>query len=154
MRHDVRERSQFGLAEFIEELAQAATLEARARGLSFHLRGVSVSARIDADRPVLAAVVTNLLQNAFKFTRPGSNVTLRGSATADRVLIDVEDECGGLSDGTIDELFRPFEQRSADRSGLGLGWRCAVGALKSMTVAFRHAACPVTDASLPSIFRA
>ena len=39
LRHDVRERSQFGLAEFIEELAHAATLEAGARGLSFHLRG-------------------------------------------------------------------------------------------------------------------
>ena len=121
LRHDVRQRSQFGLAEFIEELAHAATLEAGARGLSFHLRGGDVSARIDADRPVLAAVVTNLLQNAFKFTRPGSNVTLRGSATADRVLIDVEDECGGLPDGMIEDLFRPFEQRSADRSGLGLG---------------------------------
>ena len=70
---------------------------------------------------VLTAVVTNLLQNAFKFTRPGSSVTLRGSAAAQRVLIAVEDECGGLPEGTIDDLFRPFEQRSADRSGLGLG---------------------------------
>ena len=78
-------------------------------------------AHIDGDRPVLAAVVMNLLQNAFKFTRPGSNVTLRASATADRVLIDVEDECGGLPTVTTDDLFRPFEQRSADRTGLGLG---------------------------------
>src|SRR5688572_5010409 len=38
LRHDVRKRSQFGLAEFIEELAPAATLEAGTRGLSFHLR--------------------------------------------------------------------------------------------------------------------
>ena len=121
LRHDVRERSQFGLGEFIEELAPAATLEAGARGLSLRVLGGDVAARIDADRPVLTAVVTNLLQNAFKFTRPGSNVTLRGSATADRVLIDVADECGGLPDGTIDDLFRPFEQRSADRTGLGLG---------------------------------
>jgi signal transduction histidine kinase len=59
--------------------------------------GVSV----DAHRPILAAVVTNLLQNAFKFTRPGTTVTLRGSATGDRVLIEVEDECGGLPDGDV-----------------------------------------------------
>ena len=32
-----------------------------------------------------------------------------------------QDECGGLPDGPIDDLFRPFEQRSADRTGLGLG---------------------------------
>jgi signal transduction histidine kinase len=121
LRHNVRERSQFGLGEFIEELAPAAALEAGARGLFFHVLGGGVAARIDADRLVLTAVVTNLLQNAFKFTRPGSNVILRGSATADRVLIEVEDECDGLPVGTIGDLFRPFEQRSADRTGLGLG---------------------------------
>ena len=121
LRHSVRDRSRFELDEFIAELAPAAVLEAGARGLTFHVAGGAPDARVDADRPVLTAVVTNLLQNAFKFTRPGSSVTLRGSATADRVLIAVEDECGGLPDGTIDDLFRPFEQRSADRTGLGLG---------------------------------
>ncbi len=85
------------------------------------MEGWDAGARVDADRPVLAAVVTNLLQNAFKFTRPGTTVTLRGGATSDRVLIEVEDECGGLPDGKVDDLFWPFEQRSADRTGLGLG---------------------------------
>ena len=33
----------------------------------------------------------------------------------------MQDECGGLAAGDADELFRPFEQRSADRTGLGLG---------------------------------
>jgi signal transduction histidine kinase len=121
LRHSVRDPTRFELDEFIAELAPAAALEAGARGLTFHMAGAAPDARVDADRPVLTAVVTNLLQNAFKFTRPGSSVTLRGSATAERVLIAVEDECGGLPDGTIDDLFRPFEQRSADRSGLGLG---------------------------------
>ena len=76
---------------------------------------------IDADRQILAAVMTNVLQNAFKFTHPGTAVTLRVGATAERVLIEVEDRCGGLSGGDPDELFRPFEQRNANRSGLGLG---------------------------------
>lgn len=121
LRNNVRERSQFELADFIAELASAANIEATARGLSFNVEGVDTNARVNADRPVLAAVVTNLLQNAFKFTRPRSNVTLRGTATTERVLIDVGDECGGLPDGTIDDLFRPFEQRGPDRTGLGLG---------------------------------
>jgi signal transduction histidine kinase len=38
------------------------------------------------------------------------------------VLIEVQDECGGLPSGrNVDELFRSFEQRSADRTGVGLG---------------------------------
>ena len=44
---------------------------------------------IEADRQVLAAVVGNLLQNAFKFTRPRTTVTLRVGASAKRVLIEI-----------------------------------------------------------------
>ncbi len=46
---------------------------------------------------------------------------LKTSPTTDRVLIEVEDECGGLPPGKADELFRRFEQRSRNRMGLGLG---------------------------------
>jgi len=69
----------------------------------------------------LAAVVTNLLQNAFKFTKPGTIVTLRVGASEERVAIEVEDECGGLPGGNADDLFHPFEQRGANRTGVGLG---------------------------------
>ena len=37
------------------------------------------------------------------------------------MLIEIQDECGGLPGEQVNELFRPFEQRSADRTGLGLG---------------------------------
>lgn len=43
---------------------------------------------------MLAAVVGYLLQNAFKFTQSHTTVTLRAGASADRVLIEVQDECG------------------------------------------------------------
>ena len=42
-----------------------------------------------------------------------TTVTLRVGASAERVLIEVQDECGGLPSGDANELFRPFEQRSA-----------------------------------------
>jgi hypothetical protein len=57
----------------------------------------------------------------LKFSRPEGLVTLRTSADADRVRIDIEDECGGLPPGDPRDLFLPFEQRGRDRSGLGLG---------------------------------
>ena len=37
------------------------------------------------------------------------------------MLIEIEDECGGLPGANPDDLFRPFEQRSRDCTGLGLG---------------------------------
>ena len=117
----VENREPFLVSGFIEELASAATLNANARGINLTVLPVEDGVAIEADRQVLGAVVGNLLQNAFKFTRPGTTVTLQVAASVDRVLIEVEDECGGLPDGSVHEIFRPFEQRSVDRSGLGLG---------------------------------
>ena len=76
---------------------------------------------VEADQQVLTAVVMNLLQNAFKFTRPGTTVVLSVDASPERVLIEIQDECGGLPSGNVSELFRPFQQRGADRTGIGLG---------------------------------
>jgi signal transduction histidine kinase len=117
----IQNREQFRVAEFIEEIASASTFEANARGVGLIVMPVEDALAIASDRQVLAAVVGNLLQNAFKFTRPGTTVTLRVGGSAERVLIEVQDECGGLPSGDVNELFRPFEQRSADRTGMGLG---------------------------------
>jgi signal transduction histidine kinase len=65
--------------------------------------------------------VGNLLQNAFKFTRSRTEVTLNAYAVADRILIDVEDGCGGLPPGDTERMFKPFIQNAADKTGLGLG---------------------------------
>ena len=119
--HGVQNRESFAVSEFIAELAPAASLEALGRRATLSVLAVENDVMIEADRQILAAVVTNLLQNAFKFTRPQTTVTLRVGASAERVLIEVEDECGGLPGANADALFRPFEQRGADRSGLGLG---------------------------------
>ena len=117
----IENRAQFLVSGLIDELAPAAALEADARGISLTVAPVEDGVAIEADRQVLSAVVTNLLQNAFKFTRPRTAVTLRVGASAERVLIEIEDECGGLPPGKVDELFSPYQQRSSDRTGLGLG---------------------------------
>ena len=55
------------------------------------------------------------------FVTRASAGELNNQPLIDRILIEVEDECGGLPDRRAEELFRPFEQRSSDRTGLGLG---------------------------------
>lgn len=118
---DAQHPERFPVAPFIQELALIATMEGNARGVALRVPPVDDGVVIDADRQVLAAVVMNLLQNAFKFTRPGTTVVLRIGASAERVLIEIQDACGGLPAGNINELFRPFEQRGVDRTGMGLG---------------------------------
>jgi signal transduction histidine kinase len=118
--------------EIIEEVEIGASMVAQTRGLHFAVKSVDHNVIVEADRQILAAAVANLLQNGFKFTRPGTTVTLRVSTTASRVLIDVEDECGGLPPEKAEKLLRPFVQQGHDRSGLGLGLSIALKAVKSM----------------------
>jgi signal transduction histidine kinase len=117
---NIQHRQRFLVGGFIEDLTQSARLESDARGIAFEVLPIDEDVAIEGDRQILGAVVINLLQNSFKFTRPHTKVALRIRASSDRVLIEVEDECGGLP-GSVDDLFRSFEQRGADRTGIGLG---------------------------------
>ena len=42
-------------------------------------------------------------------------------AAGDRILIEVEDECGGLPSGDVERIFLPYTQSGANKTGLGLG---------------------------------
>lgn len=98
-----------------------------------HLIVAPVDAQIAvcADRQLLTSAVSNLLQNAFKFSRAHASVALVTRVVADRVLIEVSDECGGLPSGKADEMFRPFVRRSVNTSGLGLGLSIARNAVRA-----------------------
>jgi hypothetical protein len=109
------------VSEFIQEIAPASLLEARAAGVTLTILPIEEGVTIQADRRILTSVLTNLIQNALKFTKPHTTITLRIITQPDRVFIEVEDECGGLLVVDPNELFVPFEQRNGDRTGLGLG---------------------------------
>jgi|HubBroStandDraft_6_1064221.scaffolds.fasta_scaffold45270_3 signal transduction histidine kinase len=117
----IKKNERIRVQDFIEEVEVIAAFEANTKGLRLTVACGDDGAEVEIDRHILASAVGNLLQNAFKFTHEDGNVTLRTCATADRVLIDIEDECGGLPPGSIEGLFKPYEQRGTDRTGLGLG---------------------------------
>ena len=108
-------------ADFIAEVEVSMALEAQARECGFTVSVVDPQLAVDVDRDLLLSAVGNLLQNAFKFTAHGTEVSLNIYAAADRIRIDVEDNCGGLPPGDPETMFLPFTQRGTDRSGLGLG---------------------------------
>jgi signal transduction histidine kinase len=109
------------LADFMDQIGVSAALEANARGCKFTVSSVDDRLAVDVDRDMLLSAVGNLLQNAFKFTAHGSEVSVNAYAVGDRILIDVEDHCGGLPPGSAERMFLAFKQGDKDRSGLGLG---------------------------------
>jgi signal transduction histidine kinase len=114
-------QERFTVSGFVEEFAAAATFEANTKGIGLTVVPVEDGLMIEADRGVLGAVVGNLLQNAVNFTGPQTTVTLRVGASAERVLIEVADECPGLGDANL--TVRSFEELPAHGSaGLGLAF--------------------------------
>jgi signal transduction histidine kinase len=118
--------------EILEEVEIGASMAARARGLKLDVRFIDPDVTVAADRQIVAGAVANLVQNALKFTKAGTTVKLGARAIEGRVLIEVEDECGGLPPGDAEGLLRPFTQRGHDRTGLGLGLAICVKAVKTM----------------------
>jgi signal transduction histidine kinase len=111
----------FSLASFIADARSVALLGAAERGCALVVPEVDPTLYITGNRDHLLAALVNLLQNAFKFTQPHTEVVLHAYGTLHRVFIDVKDHCGGLPQGIPERMFRPFTQGGADRSGLGLG---------------------------------
>jgi signal transduction histidine kinase len=107
--------------ELIDELRIWAAMEAKAKGIELTITPIDEALAVDADRQMISSAVANLLQNALKFTRPDGHIRLTAQTAADRILVEIEDECGGLPEGRNEELFHSFQQRGSDRSGLGLG---------------------------------
>ncbi len=85
---------------------------------------------VNGDAPRLQQVLTNLIGNAFKFTKEGRiSVEAYPLATSDsnqvRVLFSVTDTGIGIADEKIKQLFQPFSQVNTgyrrDYQGAGLG---------------------------------
>lgn len=80
---------------------------------------------VTADRTRMAQIVSNLLQNSAKFTRPGGRTSVTVGVEQGEATVRVADDGVGMTPETLARLFQPFMQadQTLDRSkgGLGLG---------------------------------
>lgn len=93
-----------------------------------HVLRVNVERRgllIEADPERMTQVIANLLNNAAKYSEPGSRITIDAERVGDRVRLRVKDEGAGISPEMLGKIFDVFVQQrqTIDRSrgGLGLG---------------------------------
>jgi signal transduction histidine kinase len=114
-------RDRVSLAELFEETEVIASLHADGHGVQLRSECDESDAFIDVDRQLITSAVSNVLQNAFKFTPPEGTVSFSARSTEDRVLIEIGDECGGLTPGAAEAMFHPFSPVKTAGSGLGLG---------------------------------
>lgn len=117
----IERREPVRIKTFLDEIAVVANLHAEYRQVRFRVDPFHDEVTVKADAQLLMSATMNLLNNAFKFTRPHGHVTLRAYERDEHLLIEVEDECGGISDAKGDPFAAFGDRRGPDRSGLGLG---------------------------------
>ena len=98
-------------------------IEAKRHALTMELSGEPV--RVLGDRTRLVQVLSNILNNAAKYTPAGGQLTLRVTSQGDRVTVTVSDNGIGIEPDVLPYIFDLFTQaeRTPDRSqgGLGIG---------------------------------
>ena len=90
---------------------------------------------IDVDFVLAEHVLVNLLDNAAKYSLPGSEIRVAARDANDHVIIDVQDEGPGIAAEDRDRIFqRFFRARAADHrpAGTGLGLAICKGFVEAM----------------------
>jgi signal transduction histidine kinase len=107
-------------------LAAAATVQGTAFSTGIGLEIEPVIATVWGDEHRLIQVLTNLLGNALRFSRPGGSVRVRGDQDLEFVRVSVSDDGVGIPPDSLDRVFDRFWQvdgssrRQHGGSGLGL----------------------------------
>lgn len=120
--------SPFNLIELLNELKDNYAIKAETKGLEFHFNfDESLPKIVEGDATRLRQMLSNLLDNAIKFTKQGS-ITLNASLNQVRaqkasIHFEVIDTGIGIKEENFEVIFESFKQLhpSSDYSGSGLG---------------------------------
>ena len=87
---------------------------------------------VGADRDRLSQTLSNLIDNALKFTSAGGRVSLRAASEAGAVRISVEDTGVGMPQESLPHIFDRFWQANrSSRAGAGLGLAICKGIVEA-----------------------
>lgn len=117
-------RDRFTADELLRSVLKRFSAQAQRAGLLLGL-GSACDTRIDGDRFALERMISNIAENAIRFTPRGGRVTLAAYAADDGVVFEITDTGIGMSPERLDMLSQPFAFGDAaltrDREGAGLG---------------------------------
>ncbi|MCW4004977.1 MAG: ATP-binding protein, partial [Candidatus Bathyarchaeota archaeon] len=116
--------SKVDMARLLKEAAKYSSAQVSKRGLSLSLDLPDPLPRLSADEERIKQVVTNLLDNAIKFTPEGGEIALKAEENDRNILIEIYNSGPGITRNMQKRLFQPYHRIESDRehlSGLGLG---------------------------------
>lgn len=130
------QRVVFDLRGLFEQLSRQFALRAGEHGLEFRVElAPTVPALVQGDKKRLTQALTNILDNALKFTQTGQ-ISLRCHYTDDQATIRIHDTGIGIARDKQKMIFSPFEQIASlttrPHGGTGLGLPVAKGLIELM----------------------
>src|SRR5436190_13462251 len=107
------------MAGLVEQAYSAFTEEARRREIDYR-REIRDQPVLVSDGDRLLQIISNLLENAFRWTPDGGRIELGMNGADGRVEVAVSDSGPGIDTEARDRIFRPFWTRDGRGTGLGL----------------------------------
>jgi two-component system phosphate regulon sensor histidine kinase PhoR len=104
----------------------AALLQPRADGANVTMEIPDSGPIVEADPDAVLHVLTNLLDNAIKFSPAGGTVRVEAREEGDSVIMSVADEGPGIPAAELPRLFERFYKGDSSRSGMGVGLGLAI----------------------------
>ncbi|PRE58668.1 sensor histidine kinase [Burkholderia multivorans] len=108
------------LAALVSSVLEETIVLAQRRDIDL---GAELGERLDVagSDSLLSALVTNLVDNAVRYTQPGGCVTVAARRDGDTVVLDVIDNGPGIPAEARPHVFKRFYRVSSDTEGSGLG---------------------------------
>lgn len=96
---------------------------ARSNRIALQIKVAEELPIVHGDPMAIQRLLTNLLHNAIKFSKPGGEVILMVNGNADQVVVSVSDNGTGISPRDQEYLFRRFGQGRSKyyKQGAGTG---------------------------------
>jgi two-component system sensor histidine kinase TctE len=108
------------LASIAKDVIEDLALFAQKRDIDLGAE-LEASAWMTGHEGLLSALVSNLAENAIRYTQRGGHVTVAVRGDAARVVLSVTDDGPGIPAEARSRVFEPFYRASADTEGTGLG---------------------------------
>jgi signal transduction histidine kinase len=127
------------LAQLSAEIGDLYAPEARERNLHLTVDAPDEPVIVRGNRQLLAQLLTNLIENAFKYVPAGGRINVKVGTQAGRAALIVRDNGPGIPPASREPVLLPFRRLDRDAgkpgSGLGLSLVAAVTRLHHGTVA-------------------
>ena len=109
------------LNRWVAETVEEFRTEFENKGISIRFEPDSSISSVNYDEGKFHIILTNILMNAWKYSGPGTTVTVRTSLSEGRVKVSVSDQGIGLDGVDTSAIFGRFVQVHKQSSGFGLG---------------------------------